>query len=76
MTDTSTTASERCAMLLAYVTDRQTELDQLAERRRLRLEQRVQLGQLEAEANQVGRGRRSGSVWCGLIERQGRATCL
>ena len=53
MTDTSTTASERCAMLLAYVNDRQTELDQLAERRRLRLEQRVQLGQLEAEANQV-----------------------
>ncbi|XP_043215264.1 kalirin-like isoform X2 [Amphibalanus amphitrite] len=53
MTDTSTTASERCAMLLAYVNDRQSELDQLAERRRLRLEQRVQLGQLEAEANQV-----------------------
>ena len=56
MTDTSTTASERCAMLLAYVNDRQAELDQLAERRRLRLEQRVQLGQLEAEANQVRAG--------------------
>ena len=48
-------------MLLAYVNDRQTELDELAERRRLRLEQRVQLGQLEAEANQVrGRGGREG----------------
>ncbi|XP_037067885.1 triple functional domain protein-like [Pollicipes pollicipes] len=53
MTDTSTTASERCAMLLEYVSDRQSELDLLAERRRLRLEQRVQLGQLEAEASQV-----------------------
>ncbi|GAB6019934.1 hypothetical protein CHUAL_001465 [Chamberlinius hualienensis] len=53
MADNECSATERVQVLLEFLHERELDLDDVAETKRAKLEHCIQLGQLEAEANQV-----------------------